>query len=160
MNWTMPYPWTSRSDSVRRINMASEPGNESFFCALRPIPRILGLGDESTRVKSRLSSLAREMSLPSDNVLFVPSRNVLLTVSGWGVGNGPTPDDAEGARPAGRAEESQEETDHAEASGRRNRCKRAASATHVAEPEGAWRQGGNSRRARAAIEPKACDGRR
>src|SRR5437762_13524891 len=39
----MPYPWTSRSDSVRRINMSSEPGNESFFCALRPIPRILSL---------------------------------------------------------------------------------------------------------------------
>src|SRR5438552_8683327 len=43
MNWTMPYPWTWRSDSVRRINMSSEPGNESFFCALRPIPRILSL---------------------------------------------------------------------------------------------------------------------
>src|SRR3979490_2630122 len=43
MNWTMPYPWRSRSDSVRRINMSSEPGNESFFCAWRPIPRILSL---------------------------------------------------------------------------------------------------------------------
>src|ERR1051325_2078651 len=43
MNWTMPYPWRSRSDSVRRINMSREPGNESFFCALRPIPRILSL---------------------------------------------------------------------------------------------------------------------
>ena len=43
MNWTMPYPWRLRSDSVRRINMSSEPGNESFFCALRPIPRILSL---------------------------------------------------------------------------------------------------------------------
>jgi len=39
----MPYPWRSRSDSVRRINMSSEPGNESFLCALRPIPRILSL---------------------------------------------------------------------------------------------------------------------
>src|SRR5919109_3377710 len=43
MNWTMPYPWRSRRDSVRRINMSNEPGSESFFCALRPIPRILGL---------------------------------------------------------------------------------------------------------------------
>src|ERR1700720_1903945 len=43
MNWTMPYPWRSRRDNVRRINMSSEPGNESFFCALRPIPRILSL---------------------------------------------------------------------------------------------------------------------
>src|SRR5262249_43657500 len=36
-------PWRSRRDSVLRINMSSEPGNESFFCALRPIPRILSL---------------------------------------------------------------------------------------------------------------------
>src|SRR5690348_828310 len=43
MNWTMPYPWRSRRESVRRINMSSEPGSESFFCALRPIPRILSL---------------------------------------------------------------------------------------------------------------------
>jgi hypothetical protein len=43
MNWTMPYPWRSRRDSVRRINKSSEPGNELFFCALRPIPRILSL---------------------------------------------------------------------------------------------------------------------
>src|SRR6266852_1985268 len=43
MNWTMTYPWRSRRDSVRRINMSSEPGNESFFCALRPILRILSL---------------------------------------------------------------------------------------------------------------------
>src|SRR5215471_9600920 len=56
MNWTMPYPWRSRRDSVRRINMSSEPGNESFFCALRPIPRILSLGDEITQVKFRLAS--------------------------------------------------------------------------------------------------------
>src|SRR5580704_4443238 len=43
MDWTTPYPWRSRSDSVRRINMSSEPGSESFFSALRPIPRILSL---------------------------------------------------------------------------------------------------------------------
>src|SRR5215469_9232729 len=56
MNWTMPYPCRSRSDSVRRINMSSEPGNESFFCALRPIPRILSLRDEITRVKFEVAS--------------------------------------------------------------------------------------------------------
>src|SRR5260370_18715677 len=43
MKRTMPQPWRSRRDRVRRINMSSEPGNESFFCALRPIPRILSL---------------------------------------------------------------------------------------------------------------------
>src|SRR3984893_13873314 len=33
--------------------MSSEPGNESFFCALRPIPRILSLRrrDETNQVK-------------------------------------------------------------------------------------------------------------
>src|ERR1041384_8256484 len=53
MNWTMPYPWRSRRDSVRRINMSSDPGNESFFCALRPIPRILSLrlGDCASQVR-------------------------------------------------------------------------------------------------------------
>src|SRR5215469_3589862 len=56
MNWTMPYPCRSRSDSVRRINMSSEPGNESFFCALFPIPRILSLQGEITRVKFEVAS--------------------------------------------------------------------------------------------------------
>src|SRR5580700_3983861 len=53
MNWTMPYPWRSRSESVRRINMSSEPGNESFFSALRPIPRILSLRrrDDQSQVR-------------------------------------------------------------------------------------------------------------
>ena len=53
MNWTMPYPWTSRSDSVRRINMSNEPGNESFFFGLRPILRILSLRrrDDASQVQ-------------------------------------------------------------------------------------------------------------
>lgn len=57
MNWTMPYPWRSRCDSVRRINMSSEPGNESFFFGLRPIPRILGLGQERTQVKTGVATV-------------------------------------------------------------------------------------------------------
>ena len=75
------------------------------------------------------------MSAQSDNVLFVPDRNVLLTEARWGVGNGPTPDDTEGARPAGRAEESQEEDHHAAGSRRRDRSQRTASAAHAAEAE-------------------------
>jgi hypothetical protein len=60
MDWTVPYPCRSRRDSVRRINMSSEPGNESFFCALRPILRILSLQRQITRikVKGELQSLA------------------------------------------------------------------------------------------------------
>ena len=38
--------------------MSSEPGNESFFCALRPIPRILRLQDDITRVKLQVASCA------------------------------------------------------------------------------------------------------
>ena len=59
MNWTMPYPWRSRSDSVRRINMSSEPGNESFFCALRPIPRILSLRQRDHASQVQVGELAR-----------------------------------------------------------------------------------------------------
>src|SRR6185437_1710236 len=53
MNWTMPYPWRSRRESVRRISMSSEPGKESFFCGLRPMPRILSLcaRDYASQVK-------------------------------------------------------------------------------------------------------------
>src|ERR1044071_1554823 len=59
MNRTMPYPCRSRSDSVRRINMSSEPGNESFFCALRPIQRILSLQEfgHANQVQRALQSL-------------------------------------------------------------------------------------------------------
>src|SRR5437763_17223832 len=64
MNWTMPYPWRSRRDSVRRINMSSEPGNEWFFCALRPIPRILSLRLRDARLKFRL---ARRAFAPQDD---------------------------------------------------------------------------------------------
>jgi hypothetical protein len=63
MNWTMPYPCRARSDSVRRINMSSEPGNESFFCALRPIPRILSLWDEITRVKFQIGEPSRRKTI-------------------------------------------------------------------------------------------------
>src|SRR5580698_5520527 len=68
MNWTMPYPWRSRRDSVRRINMSSEPGNESFFCALRPIPRILSLrrqgGASQVQINEPSVALACSPPLP------------------------------------------------------------------------------------------------
>src|SRR5215470_3830414 len=88
MNWTMPYPCRSRSDSVRRINMSSEPGNESFFCALRPIPRILSLQDEITRIKfkapfsrppNRLPQNRRQA--PSETLLTPPPHGAVAFVS-------------------------------------------------------------------------------
>src|SRR5436189_269377 len=63
MNWTMPYPWRSRRDSVRRINMSSEPGNESFFCALRPIPRILSLRPRDDASQVQIGSPSRRKML-------------------------------------------------------------------------------------------------
>ncbi len=48
-----------------------------------------------------LQALGSILSTQSDNVLIAQSRNVLLTEARWGVGNGPTPDDTEAARPAG-----------------------------------------------------------
>src|SRR4051812_15197501 len=85
-----------------------------------------------------LNMVRRRESQQSDNVLFEPNRNVLLTEARWGVGNGPTPDDTEGARPAGRAEESQEEANRPEAGGG-DRRERAASAAHAAELKGTRR---------------------
>ena len=88
----------------------------------------------------------------------MPNRNVLLTGARWGVGNGPTPDDAERARPAGRAKESQEETDHATGGCGRDRSQRAASAAHAAESETARRSSSDSLWAGPAIEPEDCRG--
>jgi hypothetical protein len=56
MNWTMPYPWRSRSDSVRRINISREPGNEIvLLCLAPPYQEFLAYNDEIARVKFRLA---------------------------------------------------------------------------------------------------------
>jgi hypothetical protein len=86
----------------------------------------------------------------------VQSRNVLLTRAGWGVGNGPTPNDTEGARPAGRAEEDQEGPDHPEASGSRNRGERTASAAPAAQLETARRPGGDACKPRPGLQQQDC----
>src|SRR5580704_1697644 len=73
MNWTMPYPWRARSDSVRRINMSSEPGKESFFCAFRPIPRILSL-----RRRYCASQVQVRESSPQDDFLGAHGRRMRI----------------------------------------------------------------------------------
>src|SRR3979411_1940026 len=60
----MPYPWRSRRDSVRRINMSSDPGNESFFCALRPIPRILSLRQRDYASQVQIGEPSRRKTIP------------------------------------------------------------------------------------------------
>src|SRR3954468_808051 len=87
-----------------------------------------------------MSKSIAPLSPQSDNVLFVPNRNVLLTEARWGVGNGPTPDDTEGARPAGRAEESPKEAEHPMGSGSRDGSQQTASTSHAEEPQTAWGQ--------------------
>src|ERR1700728_665471 len=84
MNWTMPYPWRSRRDNVRRINMSSEPGNESFFCGLRPILRILSIQrqdyanqvqvGEPSRRKTFSGAHARRMRIARARVAAVDDR--------------------------------------------------------------------------------------
>src|SRR6185437_12398519 len=108
---------------------------------------------EAARAVKRFQQV---VSAQNDNVLLVPNRNVLLTQARWGVGNGPTPDDAERARPAGRAKESQEEADYAEAGGRGDRRKRAAGTAPVASPEKARRSSGDSPLTGPAVEPEDC----
>src|SRR6185437_13228917 len=74
MNWTMPYPWRSRRDSVRRINMSSEPGNESFFCALRPIPRILSLRRRDYASQVQIGEPSRRMRIAMARLAAVDNR--------------------------------------------------------------------------------------
>src|SRR5579871_58981 len=79
----MPYPCRSRSDSVRRINMSSEPGNESFFCALRPIPRILSLQDQIIGIKFKRPPVARQPLQSGAVIQGHPLRRVLLQCLGF-----------------------------------------------------------------------------
>src|ERR1019366_8093612 len=83
------------------------------------------------------------LSQQSSNVLFGQSRNVLLTGSSLEGGRRTTADDPSRARPAGRLEEGQEETDHAEAGCRGDRHHRAAGAATPAKAAAERRPGGN-----------------
>src|SRR5258705_11910251 len=85
MNWTMPYPWRSRSDSVRRINMSSEPGNESFFCALRPIPRILSLRRRDYPSQVQIGEPSRRKTISGAHAAGCESLSLPLFVHQAGV---------------------------------------------------------------------------
>src|SRR3989442_1029332 len=89
------------------------------------------------------------MSLPRENVLLVPNRNVLLTGSGWGGGkHRDTPHDAARSRPAGGAEAGAQAADHPETGSRAAGVHGTARATAGEEAETGWRQSGDSRTAR------------
>jgi len=81
------------------------------------------------------------MSPPREKVLFVPSRNVRLTGSGWGVGRTrSSDDDPAGPRPAGGAEEGPKKADYAEAGCHGIGLGRAADSAAVEAFRKAWGQ--------------------
>src|ERR1700678_1125977 len=92
------------------------------------------------------------LSPPNDNVLIVPSRNVLLTGSAWRGGFRNISHDATGPRPVGRIEEGKEGRDHATSGGRGDRPDGAACSPAVEAVESQRRQGHRACAARPAIE--------
>src|ERR1700736_6195675 len=98
------------------------------------------------------------LSLPRENVLLVPDRNVLLTGSGWQGGTRSPANDSEGSRSASRVEKSPEETEHPAPGGRRARCHRAARSADAGEAEKGWRPLDGPRASRPVIEPQAEPG--
>src|SRR5579862_2379302 len=98
---------------------------------------------------------AAVLSAPNDNVLIVPSRNVLLTGPGWRGGFRNISHDATGPRPAGRIEKSKEGPDHATTGRRGDRPERAACAPTVEAAKGQGRQGVSTCPTRAAVQPQA-----
>src|ERR1700683_5168826 len=96
------------------------------------------------------------VSLPRENVLLVPFRNVLLTGSGWGGGrHRSSPYDAAGSRPAGGTETSALTADHPKTGRRADAVHRTAREAITPEAEERGRQGGDSRAAWARLQPQA-----
>src|SRR5437899_3702155 len=94
------------------------------------------------------------MWAPNDNVLIVPSRNVLLTGSVLRGGFRNISHDATRPRPAGRIEESKEGPDYATASGRGAGPKRAACSPSVKAPAKQGRRSVGTCSARTAVQPQ------
>ncbi len=105
--------------------------------------------------EARAQACYLRLSPPNDNVLIVPSRNVLLTGSGLRGGSRNISHDATRPRPAGRFEESEERPDHATASCRGTRPKRAACAPSAKAPARQGRRSVGACSARTAIQPQA-----
>ena len=97
---------------------------------------------------------AQNENAQNENVLNVPSRNVLLTGSVWRGGFRNTSHDAAGPRPAGRIEESQERRDHTGASGPGDWPERAARSATAEEAGRRGRWGDRAWVAGEAIQPQ------
>src|SRR5262249_25601979 len=90
---------------------------------------------------------------PRENVLFVPSRNVLLTGSGWG-GDGPRSFDHDpaGERPAGSSQEGIQEADQTIAGSQGVGGVGEADPALAEAAQSRGRQGGDPRFARPRVE--------
>jgi len=97
------------------------------------------------------------MSLPSDNVLNVPSRNVLLTRSSWRgeQATRTTTDDTTRARPAGGAAQSRQKTHYAKAGRPADRPQRTAAETVAGQTSQRRRPGRGPCRAGPRVQPQA-----
>src|SRR5215510_11945638 len=101
-----------------------------------------------------MSTVARVLSAPRENVLFVPSRNVLLTRSGWRSGRSRSSHHDPGrAGPVGGPEEGAKEADYAAAGSRRVGVERTPGATDVGAAEGGRGSCRGARAKTAAVEP-------
>src|ERR1022692_3446636 len=89
----------------------------------------------------------------SDNVPFEQSRNVPLTAPSFGDARRTTTDDASRSRPAGDAEESQEETDYAARGSRGTGVEHSAGEAPAECLEEARRPGGGPQAARSFVQP-------
>ena len=108
------------------------------------------------RVWSVRGGLDRTLSLPSDNVLNVPSRNVLLTRSAWrGEQARTTTNDTTRARPAGGAAQSRQKTHHAKAGRPADGPQRTASEAAAGEASQRRRPGRGPCRAGPRVQPQA-----
>src|SRR5271163_4571228 len=102
-----------------------------------------------------LSNALSTLSPPNDNVLIVPSRNVLLTGSAWRGGFRNISHDGTGPRPAGRIEEGKERSDHTAASSGGDGPDRAACSPAVKALASQGRHGHRACVARSAIQSQA-----
>src|SRR5215470_17707533 len=94
------------------------------------------------------------VSAPREYVLFVSSRNVLLTRSGWGSGRSRSSHHDPGrAGPVGGPEEGAKEADYAAARSRRVGVERTPGATDVGAAEGGRGSCRGARAKTAAVEP-------
>src|SRR5437764_11953555 len=103
-------PSTSRTRNHRprrfhfycqEIRLGDDTFQMQFGCIRHNSTTATHSENNTSQMITNCASFTKNAEEP-DNVLFVPNRNVLLTEARWGVGNGPTPDETEGARQAGR----------------------------------------------------------